>query len=167
MNGLFTSGRHESANGFIATKRIGTRGESLGCHVAVFAARYTDAWLKHGWVYHSLDHLYEQDSFDWDTEPPVALVDPAPYARSRYPNALNAGHRLFEGLAAIIGPQAVPDTMAEIYLQHAPLGSVTTEEVERQFYCLNGQEPDVRRAFWRYVYGFDGEPEPPPADYCD
>ena len=35
-----------------------------------------------------------------------------------------------------------------------------------RFYCLNGEEPDIRRAFWRYVYGFEGEPEPPPADYC-
>lgn len=128
-------------------------------------ASYTDAWLEDGWALWSLQYLHDQEAFDWN-EPPRILADQDPFARTKHPDALNQGKAIFDGLAAIVGPQAVPDTMREIYLQHAPLGSLSTTELERQFYCLNGEEPDIRRAFWRYVYGFEGEPEPPPADYC-
>jgi hypothetical protein len=132
----------------------------------IHPASYTDAWLKHGWAFYSLQNLNYQNTFDWN-EPPHILADQDPFARNMHPDPLNQGNVIFAGLAAIIGPQAVPETMREIYLQHAPLGSLSTTELERQFYCLNGQEPDIRRAFWRYVYGYDGEPEPAAADYCD
>lgn len=133
----------------------------------VYPATYTDAWIDEGWALYSRQTLNQQIPFDWDTQPPVALYDPHPFVRSRHQDSLNDGMRVFAGLAAIVGPQAVPATMAAIYEQIGPLEALTTAELERQFHCLNDQDPDIRRGFWRYVYGFDGEPEPAPADYCE
>lgn len=57
--------------------------------------------------------------------------------------------------------------MADFYAQQAPLASITTAQLERHLYCESGEIIEVRRAFHRFVYGFEGEPAAPPQDYCD
>ncbi|MBZ5715991.1 hypothetical protein [Nannocystis pusilla] len=131
-------------------------------------ATYADGWIDEAWTEYNtrVGMMFTEEPFDWNAAP-VLLFDPHPFARDTPDNAYTAGRRLFAGLAAILGVDALRAGMAELYGDVGPLGSVTTAQLERHLYCAGGEQAEVRQAFWRFAHAEFGQVPAAPADYCD
>jgi hypothetical protein len=130
-------------------------------------ARYADGWIDEAWTVFNTTAGIElvPVALDWNA-PPLQLYDPHPFARDTPDASYTNGRLLFAGLAVIMGLDPLREAMAELYMQ-APLPrSITTAELERHLYCASGEQPQVRQAFHRFVYGLDGDADVPGVDYC-
>jgi hypothetical protein len=81
------------------------------------------------------------------------------------PGSLDEGARMMLALAELVGEERMIEIHRDL-LESRPLGFIATAEVEQYYHCT-AEIPEVRRWFHRFVYGREGEPEPPPEDYCD
>lgn len=132
----------------------------------VHPATYADGWIDEAWDEYNTSAVSLFEQFDWDA-PPVQLFDPHPCARKTSGASYNAGPRLFAGFAYLFGVDELRSGMAQLYESIGPLGSVTTAQLERFLYCHGGKLPEVRQAFWRFVYGQSDQASAAPSDYCD
>lgn len=133
----------------------------------VLPATYADGWIDEAWTMYNTTPGFSLTSEPFEpSDPPVLLFDPHPFARDTPDAAYVEGRSFFAGLAAIVGVEPLRDAMAELYLAIGPHGSLTTAMLERHLYCTTGELPELRQAFWRYVYGqVDAVPSVDP-DYC-
>jgi hypothetical protein len=129
-------------------------------------ATYTDGWIDEAWdMFNTWDQAFVAIPFDWQA-PPVQLWDPHPFARDTADAAYYEGRLLFAGLADVMGLEPLRAAMAELYAFEGAPRSITTAQLERHLYCQSGELAEVRRAFHRFVYGLDGEPEAVAPGYC-
>ena len=124
-------------------------------------ARYADGWIDEGWATYQTNETDARTPLPLDPAAgPWRIYDAHPFARETPDVAYAGGRLVFAGLADLLGVAELDAAMAEIHAAHGPLASLTTAELERQLHCASGENPAVRQIFRRYVYGFDGDPEP-------
>ena len=124
-----------------------------------------DGWFDEAWTQYT-DPLEYAPALSFEDDEPVALRPPSPYRTITYGVAYSLGHGFFEHLALVVGDAELRAAMNELRLAH-PLDSVDSVELEHHLYCALGEEEAVRRAFWRWIYGNEGEPEAAPAELCE
>ena len=127
-------------------------------------ATYADGWLDEAWTMWNTTANVEfvPIALDWNSGPWL-LYDAHPFARDTPDASYTNGRLVFAGLASIMGVNTLRAAMAEFYML-APLPrSFTTAEVEQHLHCASGENPQVRQAFHRFVYGLQGNPGPAPA----
>jgi hypothetical protein len=127
-------------------------------------ATYADGWIDEAWaMFNTTPSIaFVPVPLDWSAAP-VQLYDPHPFARDTPDASYVTGRLLFAGLAVIMGVDPLREAMANLYMQGPAPRSITTAELERHLYCASGEDPQVRDAFHRFVYGLVGEPAAAPA----
>ncbi|HVH98595.1 MAG TPA: hypothetical protein VM869_07790 [Enhygromyxa sp.] len=129
-------------------------------------ASYADGWIDEGWATFNTGRMaFATPPFNWRMAP-WQLRDPHPFARETPDSAYHQGRLVFAGLGNLMGLETLQAAMAELYAS-APLGSITTAQLEQHLYCASGEQEDVRQAFHRFVYGLQDDAEPVPDGYCD
>lgn len=114
-------------------------------------ASQNDGWLDEAWTMFMTgpDRLRERElGLD---RPPVTLSPASPYSRITPTQAYTDGARLFAGLAALLGRDALLASMSRFYQAHRGQ-RVTTAQLERHLARESGQ-PEVEAYFERYVRG--------------
>jgi hypothetical protein len=124
-------------------------------------ATYADGWIDEAWtVFNTGPNIaLVPVELDWSAAP-VQLYDPHPFARATPDASYSNGRLLFAGLAVIMGIEALRESMAELYMQGSMPRSITTAELEQHLHCASGEDPRVREAFHRFVYGLVDAPAP-------
>lgn len=129
-------------------------------------ARGADGWIDEAW-----DTYNTHPSSSFSSKPldlsatPLVLCDDNPWTRTMPASSYNGGAAVFAVLAGVMTVDELRAHMSAFYEAH-PLGSVTTQELERHLACASGHEAEVRAIFHRFVFGReDAPPEPDPA-YC-
>jgi hypothetical protein len=130
-------------------------------------ATYADGWIDEAWdTFNTAPNIeFVPVALDWSAAP-VQLYDPHPFARDTPDASYTNGRLLFAGLAAIMGVDPLREAMAELYMQSALPRSITTAELEQHLHCASGEDPQMRQAFHRFVYGLAGNADAPDVDYC-
>lgn len=121
-------------------------------------ASQDDGWWDEAW------NMYVTSGFrrkpDLSQEgPPVVLSTGDPYNRITPGDSYGAGALFFARVAQEIGDEKLRKLMGEFYSAHAP-NPATTGEMEALLLAKGGKAKEVRRLFWRYVYGNEGDPPP-------
>lgn len=119
-------------------------------------ASQNDGWWDEAWNVYVTGGLRRKPDLSQDG-PPVTLCSSDPYNRITPGDSYGAGALFFARLAREIGDDKLRKLMAEFYDTHAP-DPATTAEMEELLAGKGGKAEQVRRLFWRYVYGHDGEP---------
>jgi len=116
------------------------------------------AWASDGWVDEAWAEYMTANPVElaWDDEP-VELLDPHPWARVTKLDAYTVGRGVFQLIAEATSDEALREAMAA-FIAAGPRELFTTEELEQHLDCAL-DDPAVRRAFHRFVYGLEGEPE--------
>ncbi|MCA9697113.1 MAG: hypothetical protein KC431_06290, partial [Myxococcales bacterium] len=133
----------------------------------VHPATYADGWIDEAWdMYNTTQgQSFTVEPFNWN-DPTAVLYDAHPFARITPLNSYDHGRRVFAGLAALMGVDGLRMAMAELYAAIGLEGALTTAALERHLYCVGGEDPQIRQAFWRFVYGQGGNAPAPDMNYC-
>jgi hypothetical protein len=129
-------------------------------------ATYADGWFDEAWTVYSLDALVQAETPLDPAEGPWLLFDPHPFARVTPETAYTLGSRVFSGIAALVGRDALVDAMRQLSGSGELPRSLSTLELEEHLYCTLGELQEVRAIFHRYVHGLEGESEPAPPQWC-
>jgi hypothetical protein len=126
-------------------------------------ATYADGWIDEAWaMFNTTPNIeFVPVALDWNAAP-VQLYDPHPFARDTPDASYANGLLLFAGLAEIMGLDPLREAMADLFTQGSWPRSITTIELEQHLHCASGEDPQVRQAFHRFVYGMVGEPDVAP-----
>lgn len=128
-------------------------------------ASQSDGWIDEAWDMHSVTVGFNETPIDMFADP-VVLAPKNPWIRVTAEESYDVGEQVFAGIGAMVGTPALRAAMTEFYLDHAN-DLVTTAQLERHLFCVLNHEAGVRAVFHRFVHGHDGDPAPPPADYCE
>jgi hypothetical protein len=88
---------------------------------------------------------------------PIKLCDDTWWTRVTSPRAYTGGRAVFAGLAAVMGVEALRESMRTFFVAHR-LEAITTEELELHLAEHSGHPAEVRAIFHRFVYGREGPP---------
>ncbi len=128
-------------------------------------ATQNDGWIDEAWDMHSVTIGFNETPIDMFAEP-VMLAPKNPWIRITAEESYYVGEQVFAGIGAMVGTPALRAAMTEFYVNHEH-DLVTTAQLEQHLFCVLNNEAGVRAVFHRFVHGYDGDPAPPPADYCD
>lgn len=128
-------------------------------------ATQNDGWIDEAWDMHSVTIGFNETPLDFMADP-VVLASTNPWNRVTPDDSYIVGEQVFAGIGAMVGTAKLQMAMHNFFAAH--VGEfITTAQLERHLFCELDNEAGVRAAFRRFVYGLDGEPPPPPNDYCD
>lgn len=125
-----------------------------------------DGWLDEAWTVFNtrLGEAFTVAELP-ATASPLLLSVADPWSRYTPHASYNGGRLFFSHLAFVMGLDELRTAMAEFFALHV-LDVVTTEEIEQHLYCPT-ENPEIAQAFYRWVYGHNGDIPPAELPSCD